>query len=210
MAIPPQTVRLTVKGTGPGSEIWITGCWLATSAPVADAAALSGFLSVWATAFGTWVTAIKPFWYPSYIWTELHAYYYEHSGVSADFAASAAVTPTPGTVAGNGSPIDTCLVMSLRSNFVGRSHRGRMYLPYHKAATTTGLIAIPGDATTAATATAALLTSLHSGTFTPVIMSRTLAATTPVTSVVADERPDVQRRRVNRLSTGTSHIAIVT
>jgi len=204
--IPGQVVRYEIRGSGPGSEIWQTGWYGFTATPFTtqsdldtDVAAVSAFVT-------TWWTAIKGFIYPTYSLTELRGYYYPGGGDTAEFASSHVYTPAPGTLSGNGSPVDTCLVQSLRTTTVGASHRGRMYAPMHSLILSSGLVQST-TATTYCNATAALL---NATTTEACVVSRVLGTQQPVTMVGVDLKPDVQRRRQNRLAGGTPATASVT
>jgi len=208
VAIPPFTIRSEIRGTSPGGEIWQTGFWCNTNLVSVDPTLLNNYLVIIAPYVVTWWNAIKAQIFTSFTFNEVRAYYYESNGTSADFANAALVTPNPGTFATNGNPIDTCLVQSLRTERVGSRHRGRMYVPLHSTVLNTGLIQ-SATATTYVTATAAMFTSINANTgYTVSVMSAANADTDPVISVTSDLKPDVQRRRQNRLTGGVpvSHV----
>lgn len=204
MPYPADVTRYVIRGTGPGSEIWQTGFWLQRAE--ADQASLQTDTDASAASITTFWNAIKGTIYTSYALTELRTYWYSGGSNQATFEAAHIFTPNPGTNATPGSPIDTCLVASLRTARVGLSYRGRMYLPYHGQVTPgTGLVS--GAPATYANAVAALLSDALN--MTPVVVSRHLATFEPITNVVVDQRPDVQRRRENRLAVGTPSMATV-
>jgi hypothetical protein len=201
-SIPPFVIRNEIRGTSPGGEIWQTGFWNDCLGTPFTAADLATYLGVIAPYVTTWWNAIKANIYSTFTLTEVRAYYYQSSGQHADFGNVALLTPNAGTFAGNGNPIDTALVHSLRSVRVGSSHRGRMYVPHHSTVLNTGLIQ-SATALTGVTATAAMFTSINANTATRVsVVSATLATVDQVVSVTADLKPDVQRRRQNRLAGG--------
>lgn len=204
--IPAQSIRYVIRGTGPGNEIWQTGWWGFVTPAFTTQADLQADVTQVFPLVATWWNAIKGFIYPTYALTELREYYYSGGSDTAEFAAAHVYTPVVGTQAGNGSPIDTCLVQSLRTDFVGQSNRGRMYAPHHGLILASGLIQA-ATATTYCNATAALLSGTTSAA---VVMSRVTSDQTPITSVQVDLKPDVQRRRENRLAGGTPATAAVT
>lgn len=197
MAYPPST-HFLMRGTGPGSEIWQTGFW--SLYQPTDESALGTALAVVKARMDTFWTAHKVHVYPTYAITEYRAYSYAGGSTKSQFEQAITFTGVPGTLSGNGSPVDTCLVASLRTNFVGRSRRGRMYLPFHEVCTSAGMIGT-GDPTPTATAVAAMLSGVNADGFGNVaVVSQVLSTPEPVTSVVVDNKPDVQRRRENRIS----------
>jgi hypothetical protein len=209
MPIPPFVVRTEIRGTSPGGEIWQTGLWFDLLGVPFTPTDLGNFLGNYAPTVTTWWNAIKSTIYNSFALTEIRGYYYATSGVHADFANVALLTANPGTQSSAGSPIDTSLVMSLRSARVGSSHRGRMYVPHHATVQPTGL-QITSAVTTYVNATRAMLAAANLATGTVAsVVSATLATVDHVVSVSADLKPDVQRRRQNRLNGGVPVSAVV-
>jgi hypothetical protein len=189
-----------IKGTGPGSEIWQTGFWTSAVTPPGTQAQLQTDCNAIAAFVTTWWTAIKVSIYSSYALTEVDMYQYVAPSTVASLQAQTVLTASPGTNATPGSPIDTCVVVSLRSAVPGRSNRGRMYLPYHStAAVATGLF-VNSNTDNYGTATKALMTSVAGyASYVPVVVSRTHSTWQPLAAIDTDNKPDVQRRRENRL-----------
>lgn len=193
--------RFVIKGTGPGSEIWQTGFSTTCTTQPVDQPALQALLNTIGPFIDTWWTSVKAHCYALYSYTGASAYQYVDPSTSAQFQADRTVTPVPGTLTTSGAPIDTALVVSLRSATPGRSGRGRMYVPFHEpvafgaglyAGTTSALIG---------TATKALFSSITGGSVAaPIVVSRTKHQWYPITELVTDNKPDVQRRRENKLS----------
>lgn len=203
-------VKYVIKGTGVGSEIWQTQIWLQANAQIGSVADLQTAVDDEAAGVTTLWTAIKPYIYTSYALTELHGYYYTNGHADADYAAVHVFTPAAGTLATAAAPVDTCLVCSTRTGRAGQSYRGRMYFPCHAVTQpSTGLFSSSITAIYV-NACAAFLSDINSGYGSVVVTSRTADAATFVTSVSADNKPDVQRRRENRLSGGTPATASVT
>jgi hypothetical protein len=210
VAIPPFSIRVEIRGTGPGSEIWQTGYWGNTNLTTYTQSTLDALTLNLAGYATTWWNLIKSTIYTSYSFNEVRTYYYETNGRTADVASIAVNTPNPGTNASALAPIDTAMVCSLRTAKPGRSHRGRMYIPYHGATQPTGLV-VASAATTYNNSTAAMLSAVNTGTaLDVVVVSPTLGDSTKVTSTTMDLKPDVQRRRVNRLAGGTPAVSVVT
>lgn len=209
MGIPANHIKLSVVGAGPGSEIWNTSFWFG-AVSLGSAADLLALATTAAPRFTTWWTSIKPKIYTSYLLKELRAYFYDGTSDTAKFNALVDLGSVPGTLSATSSPLDTCCVVSLLTGFSGRSNRGRVYIPRHEVClNTNGLFAnVTSDY---ANATATLLTNISAdwGTWQPKVVSRLLGTSEDVVSCRADQRPDVQRRRENRLAVGIISSAAV-
>lgn len=199
--------RIVVQGLGPGSEIWQTGVTTVALSPLVDQPALQSYCNTLEPMFNTWWNSCKVSAYPLYKYTGINAYQYQWPNTKAQFQAQTLRAAVAGTGAAGGCPIDTACVVSIRSAVPGRSARGRMYVPFHKAMDAlTGLI-IPADAAVIGTATKALFAAIVGGsTGAPIVASRTHGTWYPPTSLVTDNKPDVQRRRENRLAPGTIQV----
>lgn len=201
--------KIVIKGTGPGSEIWQTGFSTVVTTPITTQSALQSYLNSIVPFVSTWWTSIKVGVNSSYAWTGVSAYQYQAPSTVAQFQADAPQTPSAGTLATAGCPIDTCCVVSLRSSTPGRSHRGRMYVPLHTAVPAAGALWIASTTNTVGTATKALFSSILGGTAGGVcVVSRTHNTYDLLTTLITDNKPDVQRRRENRiLPTNTQVLA---
>jgi len=193
--------RVVIKGTGIGAEIWQTGFWTQNVTPPTTQAALQTDCNAIAAFVDTWWTTVKAQCYSSYALTEVDMYQYVAPSHTASLQAASPRSAVAGTISVQGAPIDTCCVVSLRSAVPGRANRGRMYVPMH-----TGLTGSTGcwagtPSTSVGTATKALMTSVagYSG-YVPIVVSRTHSTWQPLASLVTDNKPDVQRRRENRLA----------
>jgi hypothetical protein len=114
--------------------------------------------------------------------------------------AQVILTANPGTLAGASSPIDTCCVVSIRSAQPGRSGRNRLYVPCHTTVGPTDGCFGSAAQNTLGTATKALFTSVAGySTYVPVVLSRTKNAWFAPSNIDTDNKPDVQRRRENKL-----------
>jgi hypothetical protein len=211
---PGDLVKYVIGGSVPG-DTWSIGFWQQltglTSNPTQaqmDAAALfrlNGFDSVAWSAAGVTVKGVA------------------HSGTFLSFCKAALYrngvltqngsgTKTP--VAGTGGglhPNYVALVVTLRTASAGRSHRGRVYLPATGVPISASTGRINTNAQPYADGIAAFLTGLgpddvgfpgdpasHA-----VVVSRTTAVASNITSVSIDDKPDTQRGRENKLLGGS-------
>lgn len=202
--------RIVIKGTGPGSEIWQTGFSTYNPTAITSQPGLQAYLNSIVPLVATWWTAVKANCYAIYAWTDVIAYQYQSPSTAAQFQAEAVQTPVVGTQAGVGSPIDTACVVSLRTAVPGRRTRGRMYVPCHAPVQpTTGEwqnTTSQGIGTATKTLLSGVFTSTTGGV---VVVSRTGLSYETVTGVVTDNKPDVQRRRENRLAPGNIQVLTV-
>lgn len=201
--------RFVFKGTGPGSEIFQSGFTTAAITPPSSQAALQTDCNAISAFVTTMWNAIKASIYTSYTLTEVDAYQYVWPSTTAQFQAQTLLTANPGTLATAASPIDTALVVSIRSAVPGRSGRGRMYLPYHGLCLAASGMTSGTPYTTYATAVKALFTSVAGySSYAPIVASRTHGTWQPPSAILCDNKPDVQRRRVDRLlPTATTNLA---
>lgn len=130
--------------------------------------------------------------------TSYDAYWYQ-GGVAVAHAQQ--VVSHPGTGGTMHGPLQTAMVMTLRTATATRSGRGRIYLPCDAAAIsgTTALFTstVVNDIVDKL---AAFLTSTNTGTTSPVVVSQTQTQSRLIVSVDADYVPDTQRRRRNKLT----------
>lgn len=213
MALPTSDImRVQVGGAIP-SDTWSIGFWFeftglaTTPTPAQMNSAANGFLSGFNTLF--WNVATNPWKLKASTATNLStskAYLYRSGALVASGAASMAAVAGTG-----GSPMPNYVArcVTLLTNQPGRSRRGRVYLPAN------------GDTVTAATGLnttiSAQLTNLASLFSTSsgaqstgyffggsevasfVVVSATHGYTTHITSLRADNKPDTQHGRENKL-----------
>lgn len=115
-------------------------------------------------------------------------------------ALAEATVALPGTAPDPAMPADVALVVSLRTALANRSGRGRFYLPQPAAATLTadGRLSAAQQSSAVEAARAAFAAFVATGD--PVVYSRTMRATTRVTSLDIGDLFDTQRRRENALT----------
>jgi hypothetical protein len=211
MPTPGNTVRAVFSAANTGGEQINTGCWFFLNSTPPSQADLNGIATDLATNWNVLTTNLKGHWYAGVSWQFVNVYYYAGGSNHAAMQAVAALAANVGTRAGGGSPIDTCSVVSLRTGFPGRSQRGRMYLPQHDTVSaTTGQIV--GTTATDFANNVALFLNTFSGARPGwgAVVSRTLGSSLPITQVLCDTIPDVQRRRENKMVASAVQSAIVT
>lgn len=192
--------KVVIKGTGPGSEIWQTGFTTAAITPPTTQAALQTDCNAISAFVTTFWNSIKATIFSCYSLTEVDMYQYIWPATKAQFQAQTILTPNAGSLVAAGSPIDTALVVSIRSAVPGRSGRGRMYLPYHSTCANASGLVTGTPYNTYGTAVKTLFTSVAGySSYAPIVPSRTHGTWQPPSSIVTDNKPDVQRRRENRL-----------
>lgn len=202
MPIPSAVVRLSLLGHLQSSEQFDTSFWVLGGGSsreelqdlvdaVADIFTASG-------AFDQTLSLI-----PSDCgYDEVRGYSYPEGGPGSTWAASADLG-----LVGTGTtsdPYQTCVVLSLRTSQIGRSRRGRMYLPaigvalaqdHQMTPTLTSDLADEWQAIFVAVDAISLETG---GNPSVVVVSQTLGDTLIMNRIVVDSKPDIQRRRANK------------
>lgn len=192
--------RVVIKGQTFTSEIWQTGFYVIDTTPPPDQATLQALCNTLEPLVNTWWTSIKANLPAGFTYTGISMYQYVDPSTIAQFQAQTLRAAVAGTSAVGQSPIDTACVVSLRSSLPGRSGRNRMYVPCTAAVNqATGMwdSTVPDGI---GTATKALMTACAGApNALPVVVSRTLHQYHPLSGLNTDSKPDVQRRRENRL-----------
>lgn len=205
MAIPAGTCRVILYGTFGTGDIWETGFSMidtgVNSAPTANALALliAGTLNS-SDASGSMRVTMANLVDDFSFWLGVRVYAYVSGGTKADFIGQY-VLPAPR--AGGKTitkPNQVALVLTLRSDLAGRSHRGRMYLP------ATGADIDPQDGqvsqanlNTVLTAWVTAFSDINdSAAGEVVITSITLDANTAVSSLTLDSKLDIRRSRAKQ------------
>lgn len=210
MGKPVDVLHYVIGGHNVGGEIWRTGLWCDAHLMISSQADLQAAVDAQLPGVETWWDAIRVYCYPLCTFDQLSAYYYATGGSAATYQAEATAAGSPGTLAGNGSPIDTCMVQSLRTARPGRSYRGRMYVPCHQPVTAASGLYSNVLAGIFADATQALCDDINTSFAEVDIVSAAAVDKTPVTTILVDTKPDVQRRRENRLVAGAPAVRAVT
>lgn len=200
MSIPSGHARISLTGTLPSNEVFDTSFWV-----LGYGGSLAS-LQTLADDIAALITATDAFQYTLGLldtgsqYATLRAYGYESAGGKATYVAESDLSLS-GTTSALHCPLQTCVVVSLRTTLAGRSYRGRMYLP--ATAAILNQFALITEQGVLATEWAGLLSGVNAltlsggGNPTVSVVSQTLTTSTPVSSVKVGNRPDVQRRRAN-------------
>jgi hypothetical protein len=203
MGIPADTYRVVLSGRLSGGEIFETGFWVQGSSPD-DQPSVTAQAGDWATFFGGSQVGIVKLLNTTSQYDKVTVYSYPTGGPHAAFIGEHAMAPLVGTGTQNHGD-QTCLVMTLRTGQAGRRHRGRMFLPANGCSMDGNALVTSSQVSDAVDALAGMFTA-YNGPAAPasrvVVVSSAASAAFPVTSVDADLRPDVQRRRANKQTTG--------
>lgn len=199
-----SSLRLVLFGTTAPSEIWETGVWL-TGATATTQEATQAAVDAAQSGMVNLLVAIKARLSVDGAYAGLRAYSYPQGGTSASFVAE----NTTGAGAGTGTgllPVQTCMVVTLLTGAAGRRNRGRMYFPAY-GETLTGDSQFNIGSTDSLTNTLATwFENLKGGNNVgvPSVYSKIAGSARPINLIRADTRPDVQRRRANRLAASGS------
>lgn len=191
MPIPNNAAHYVISGVAGTTESFAWGWWVDDT--VGDA---SSDIDV-STSWSAFRDAACDIMSPASRITDYDLYKYvggvvtEHQHTSVNHV---------GTGTGVQMPLSTACVLTTRSATLSRSGRGRMYLP----ATSAGIMANTAYEFSHAIVDnlvnlfAAWLSDEDAVSIHPVIVSRVHGVMHPITSVDADYRPDVQRRRTQQ------------
>lgn len=212
MGVPAGMVKWSIAGTAPSSEIFNTSFW--TLGGGSDLGELQDAVNAVASAIKTNLTNTLLLIGSDTTYDSVTGYSYTTGGTKADFAAEASLGPAAGTNTGHAVPLQVCAVLSLRTDVLGRSARGRMYLPANGASIdathqlSSSLVdAVNGEWATIFTAVQEIILD-NGGNPTVVVVSHTHTSFEPVTHLTMDTRCDIQRRRANKQT--ANHVADVT
>jgi hypothetical protein len=205
MPIPEDHIRVTFIGAGPQTEVFNTGFWINTNGSTYT----STELNTLATAIrDAWVTNCRATWcslmHSDQQWKEVRTYWYNGGPTpnQAQAVGVSTITGAAGTISTKTS-LAHALVATLKSNFAGRSYRGRMYLPATGYGYQTGTWTYSTTGLQAVADSVGNLFGTINGWASPirdvVIVSPLKTATSKVVSVVVDDKPDIQRRRMNKI-----------
>lgn len=203
LPVPAGHCRISLVGTTFSAEIFDTSFWvLGGSESLPE---LQGMVDAIAAiikgtgAFDQTLAALVS----SGEYTAVRGYAYPNGGTKSTWVAEADLG-----LAGTGSyhALQQCVVVSLRSTNVGRSNRGRMYLPgCGMGMAASQPLYTAGDVDALATEWQSIFKAVNSielsGGANPsvVIVSFTNTDSIVCSSIQIDNKPDIQRRRANRL-----------
>lgn len=204
----PNLLQVTVHWQGYGEEGTLS--WhLAPVAGSHDEEALSGYLDNLVSTLSTEDTPSAKSNFLALLTTGQHVdkFAVYQRAVDNEPVTSQAikeVTGWTGTSSGFGSPLQCCLVASLRTAGAGPSRRGRQYIPAHTIGVqnTTALVSasacdqVGGVAGQwGATVRDRARAELSDDSIRWVVYSRTLRSAAEITTLRVDSRMDTQRRR---------------
>jgi hypothetical protein len=208
MTIPDGVTKFVISGTlANGAESWACGLWFTGYGPAGAEGGLDPDIDSAGTNWTDWRDAILQRMSPDSA-IRLYSVYHYTGGVASS-SDSLAVNHA-GTGGGGTMPAQIATVVTLRTALATRRGRGRIYLP------TTAFEIMASSGKFASTnldnlvnKTAALFSGIAVSTQRGVVLSQTAGLTHEITRVEADDVPDTQRRRTNKL-VGVRHGANVT
>jgi hypothetical protein len=213
MTIPAGAVKIVLSGQLGGGEVWQSGFWVQgptlTNTEVASCA--SALYTVFNQGSGTHLmAALKGQWSNSTTWTTVTVYNYHDTSGEASTVGTFTGTGQVGSQLSGMLPDQISLVVTLRTALAGAHHRGRMFLPYTGAVIdSNGLVngtAVGNVLAGLKADLASVVAEAHLAGFPVVVLSKTLGSVQPVTTLTADLRPDIQRRRANRQGRGALQV----
>lgn len=213
MPIPNDVTRVVIGGTSPGGEIFETGFWLNTHAPLSDDAAnvMAGAL---VTSFDTdLLPALKTIITPDTAYATIRVYAYPTGGPHASFVGEADIPSGAGTDTTGSTPLQLAMCATLLTGSVGRRARGRMFFPATGFPYNAHMFA-SARVDAIATALATFFTNWNSDhgdvMGTAAVVSTAASAARNITNIKIDDKPDTQRRRANRLAATHTAVDVVT
>ena len=212
MSIPAHATRIIIAGHLRGGEIFSFGQWFDPGTALTHST-LGDLVTTCKTAFdSTLRPALQARMTASDGGDSVSGYYYDGSGPRA---ADQYTIPDAwvGSASAANVPGDMCAVVTTLTGRPGRSYRGRAYLPWTGPGLINGQFT-SSDCTALANAYQSWLTTVKTATTpfanaNPVICSQTKSVLTPVTQVKVDSKPDVQRRRLEKVAALFSALATV-
>lgn len=196
MPRPANVTRYVVSGTLPGGESFAWGWWSdSVSADNAAAQVAADYVSSALTTHA--LSQLKFMIAADCAYSTVTVYGYTAGTGPAAVMGQAAIAAGTGTGTGTSLPLQCGLVISTHTARPGRRGRGRLYLPAN-AWTLANHQATEAQMDAALTALQDLFDDLNGSTSIPgavSVVSLVDAASYDVTSVSADSRLDIQRRR---------------
>lgn len=192
--------KIILEGHIGSGEIFATGFW-AQSGTTIDAVTLAGNVisALGATGTGgtTTLAKLKNLLATADGWDRVRVYNYLSGSLVAASSAIGTISGGTGAQSRSGAYQDA-LVVTLQTGQAGRSHRGRMYLPFAGGAGSNGE-AITSQVDGACNAVGDLMSQLHiTYGVQAVVYSQTLDQANVVTALKCDSKIDTQRRRAGK------------
>lgn len=217
MPIPANVIHVCFGGNMPGGEVWESGFWTA-GATITSNDEANAYAELWWDELSSEDTSGAMYQFmqelasTSTTFQYVKAYCYPAGGTTAQYIGTHAGSPIIGT-ANTGSPNQVALVVTLRSAYAGRAHRGRMYLPATGSVVGVSGQLVAGVVNPVATDWGQCFSDWNavSGNGIVSVVSRVGAGGhVPVTSVAVDSILDTQRRRRNKLIPNVVATAVLT
>lgn len=196
MPRPTSTSRVVIDGLLPGGEAFAWGFWTnAHAASQADAqAAAVGVAAEFVTHARTQLAFLLA---ADSSYQTVTFYSYINATGPADFTGQAAIAAGTGTGTGASLPLQLAHVTTLRTGLAGRRYRGRMYIPVNAMALANHQMTSSQNSATLQ-AIKDFLTAVNNRADVPgtiSVVSQVVGEKQQITTVTADSRLDVQRRR---------------
>lgn len=199
-----QTARFVIQGTTRSSEIWETGFWMENVAVASQSDAEGQMIVVGNEFDSTLKTQTRSMLADNQSVTLIKGYFYAGTSPQATYIAEYPISGGTGTGPSH-LPEQIACVATLLTGAAGRRNRGRMYFPAGGMSIGADAQFQPADAASLSSALAAFFTGLNSGASgrRVIVYSVAGSAARVVTTVRVDTKPDVQRRRVNKIQPTT-------
>lgn len=198
---PAFLARFVLVGTLPGGEEWATGLWWTVNAAPTNGPDFQSFVDEYAADVFAHTGWFRPQNVAAATWTGVKGYYYAgNPSAPAIFAGENVFgSPVTGTGSGQEQPNQVSIVCSTLTGQSGRSFRGRMYVPATNLGITAGVIA-SGQVDAVATGLVDAIDAVRTDTtWRPMVVSNTQNVMTEIIQLRVDNKPDIQRRRANKL-----------
>lgn len=200
-----NVVKTVLHGSGLGEEFAVQGNFQLDGAlSLTD---VNAIVAAWAAGIGTTTKSdLLACISTDQSWDTFSLYFYNTTpNDPATYVGHASLSGFTGTGTGK-NPLQLACAVTTRSDFAGASHRGRMYFPVTGIGISTHRLG--STAVDQMTATAQLFLQDTSGLIIAhsavtsaraSVFSQKLNSCIPITSVSADDVPDIQRRRAASL-----------
>lgn len=214
MSVVAGSARVVLSGTGYSPEIWATGFWVSAAALTTSQECTDFADTVHVKAVDSgFKTSLLNVIGPGFNWNKVTVYSHESGNPAADHVGEFAVPSGTGSnQTGLNQISQVCMVATLKTDTAGRTGRGRMFIPAAGQPVANGRFNTVSR-NTLCDNLAAMFTLINALTDTSAIVgvfSNAASAIRPVTSVVIDDKPDIQRRRANRFQAASLRSANVT
>lgn len=192
---PAASCRVVLTGSLGGGEVFAWGFWLNTDSVITTQADADAIANAVKSAFNASVAPFVNALGTTDSYQGITCYFYGASGLSV----KSQVTNTQVGVGSQSHPLQSCVVLSLRSATLTGRGRGRCFVPYTGGSLTNHQL----TAAQAAALAGAAATMFNTLNTTPVaghalqvvVYSVADGNTKRINQIVVDSRPDTQRRR---------------